>query len=248
MDIDTVLFLEAGNRTLGRVFDVMGNVASPIYCVRFNCADDIKRKNLAIGMKVYVAPQTKYTNFIVLSHIMKQKGCDASWENDNEVPEDCNEFSDDEEERLVRRKKAQNQRNQNRISESDAKLPDKIQIKNEPSTSNNYSLHKNWPRNKRTFNNPARFYKDNRCGDYNQHKASPNEYNHSWHTVAMHKIMPLQTGVPAPLQQGNHPKLTSNYYPNPFALQMSYNQFNQRAFPPLPPPMPYEQPKQPKKK
>lgn len=235
MDIDTVLFLEAGNRTLGQVFDVMGNVASPIYCVRFNCADDIKHKDLTIGMKVYVAPQTDYTNFIVLSNLMRQKGCDASWENDNEVPEDYNEYSDDEEERLARRRKTQKQRNQNRKSESDAQLPDKIKIKNETSTINIYSNRKNWPRNNRTFNNPANFYKDNRgynnrCADHNQHKVSPMEYNHSWHTAAMHNIMPLQTGLP-------------EYYPNPFALQMNYNQFNQQAFPSLPPPMTFEQQK-----
>lgn len=246
MDIDTVLFLEAGNRTLGQVFDVMGNVASPMYCVRFNCADDIKRKDLTIGMKIYVAPQSQYTNFIILSNLMKQKGCDASWENDNEVPEDCNEFSDDEEERLARRRKAQKQRNQNRISESEVHLPDKIQIKNETSTTNNYSHRKTWPRNKHTFNNSARFYKDNRgynnnrCADYNQQKESPIEYNHSWHTAAVHNIMPLQSGIPALLQQGTHPKPTSNYYPNPFTMLMNYNQFNQQAFPPLPPPMPYE--------
>lgn len=227
----------------------MGNVASPMYCVRFNCKDDIKRKNLTIGMKVYVAPQTEYTNFIVLSNLMKQKGCDASWENDNEVPEDCNEFSDDEEERLARRKKAQKQRNQNRIPGSVAQLPDKIQIKNEPSTSNNYSLRKNWPRNKRTFNNSARLYKDdrgrnnNRCEDYNQQKELPINYNHSWHTAAMHNIMPLQSGMRTLLQQGTHAKPTSNYYANPFTMQLNYNQFNQQAFPPLPPPMPYEHPK-----
>lgn len=247
MDIDTVLFVEAGNRTLGQVFDVMGNVASPIYCVRFNSADDINRKCLAIGMKVYVAPQTKYTKIIVLSDLMKQKGCDASWENDNEVPEDCNEFSDDEEERMARRKNAQKQRNQNRIPESDVQFrPDKIQIKNEPSTSNNHTQCKNWPRNNRASNNPARFYKDNRCADYNQHKVSPIEYNHSWHTATMNNIMPLQTGMPALLQQGTHSKPASNYYPNPFALQMNHSQFNQQAFPPLPPPMPYEQSKKTK--
>lgn len=243
MDIDTVLFLEAGNRTLGQVFDVMGNVASPIYCVRFNCSDDIKRKDLTIGMKVYVAPQTEYTSFIVLSDLMRQKGCDASWENDNEVPEDCNEFSDDEEERLARRKKAQKQRNQNRISDSDAQLPDKVQIKNEPSTSNNYNHRKNGPRTNGTFYKDNRGYNNNRFDGYNQHKVSPIEYNHSWHTAAMHNIMPLQTAMPAFLPPGIYPKPTSNYYPNPFALQMNYNQLNQQAFPPLPPPMPYEQPK-----
>lgn len=251
--------MEAGNRTLGQVFDVMGNVASPIYCVRFNSADDIKNRNLTIGMKVYVAPQTEYTNFIVLSKLMKQKGCDASWENDHEVPEDCNEFSDDEEERLVRRRKAEKQRNRNRTLESDAQLPDKIQIKNEPSTSNHYSHRENWPRNNRTFNdkskakNPTKFYKDNRgynnrCADYNQHKKTPIEYNHSWHTATLYGFIPPQTGMPAIVQQDAHPQATPNYYPNPFAFQINSNQFTHQAFPPLPPTMPYEQLKHLKKK
>lgn len=182
VDIDTVLFLEKGNRTLGQVFDVMGNVSSPIYCVRFNTEQDIHTKNINVGLKVYVAPQTQYTNFIVLSDLMKQRGCDASWENDHEAPDDCNEYSDDEAERLARRQHSQKQRNRNRTSESSEQLPNKVSARNESNGSSNAYANANVNANANSnvnsnrrgrrpkFNRPAhtndrpptRFYKDNR--------------------------------------------------------------------------------------
>ena len=36
LDLDSILFLENGQRPLGRIFDVMGPVNQPFYCVRFN--------------------------------------------------------------------------------------------------------------------------------------------------------------------------------------------------------------------
>lgn len=182
VDIDTVLFLEKGNRTLGQVFDVMGNVSSPIYCVRFNTEQDIHTKNIKAGLQVYVAPQTQYTNFIVLSDLMKQKGCDASWENDHEAPDDFNEYSDDEAERLARREHNQKQRNRNRSSESSEQTPNKVSARNEsnPNPNTNANANANLNSNSNANSNrrgrrpkfnrpnntnnkpPTRFYKDNR--------------------------------------------------------------------------------------
>ena len=34
LDLDSVLFLDSGSRVLGRVFDVIGPVQRPYYCVR----------------------------------------------------------------------------------------------------------------------------------------------------------------------------------------------------------------------
>lgn len=265
VDIDTVLFLEKGNRTLGQVFDVMGNVASPIYCVRFNSAQDILTKNIKAGIQVYVAPQTEYTNFIVLSDLMKQKGCDASWENDHEAPDECHEFSDDETERLSRRKQNQRQRNRNRTSETSEQLPNKVTVKSEPNTNTNTNTSSNRRGRERrpNFNRsahprdrqPARFYKDNR-GYSNAHPDSTNLYqdhhrhqqqmpvhqNYSWHTASMQGMPPASTSLhpmSRPPYASNH-CLASNLYPNPFAMQanqMNYGPLNLQAFPPLPPPM-----------
>lgn len=255
VDIDTVLFLEKGNRTLGQVFDVMGNVASPIYCVRFNTTQDITANNITVGLQVYVAPQTEYTNFIVLANLMKEKGCDASWENDNEAPDDCNEFSDDEEERLHRRTKNQRQRNTNRSVEPNDQLPNKVTVKMEPNVSNHPNRRPNRfnNRGKHTNKPPQRFYKDNRgyanpgpSSSYHPHqRMQPVNHNHSWHTAQMHGMpqpstssqpmhppyAPPPYGAPMP----NHGQ--ANVYPNPFAFQQNFGgPFNLQAFPPLPPP------------
>uniref|UniRef100_A0A182QUU2 H/ACA ribonucleoprotein complex non-core subunit NAF1 n=1 Tax=Anopheles farauti TaxID=69004 RepID=A0A182QUU2_9DIPT len=86
LNLDTVLFLERGQRALGKIFDVIGQVNRPIYCVLFNSNQEVLSKNITVGMEVYCAPRTEYTSFIILSDLMRLKGSDASWMNDNEVP------------------------------------------------------------------------------------------------------------------------------------------------------------------
>lgn len=237
VDIDTVLFLDKGNRTLGQVFDVMGNVASPIYCVRFNKAQDIVEKKITIGAIVYVAPKTEHTSFIVLSELINQKGTDASWEDDIEPPTGCGDFSDDEEERIARRSRNQKQRNRNRSSISsdcgDGPLPNKLTVKRES------FIEKQRGRNRRPNDKSEahQFYKDNRgyastssnYTNFHQNRP-PRKYDHSWHTAGI--IPSTSTAIPIP--QG--------YYPNPFAMpHMNYGYFNLQAFPPLPPPMSMQQ-------
>lgn len=98
---------------LGQVFDVIGPVAVPIYCIRFNKHDDIAAKGIAVGDKVFFAPQTEYANFVILSQIMS-KGSDASWKNDIEPPDNLVDHSDDELERRIKRQtKAKRTQNPN---------------------------------------------------------------------------------------------------------------------------------------
>ena len=104
LNIDSVLFIERGRTTLGQIFDVIGPVANPIYCVRFNSNDDIKAKGISIGDKVFCAPRTEHTSYLVLSNIMG-RGSDASWKNDVEPPENLRDYSDDEQERKSRKSK-----------------------------------------------------------------------------------------------------------------------------------------------
>lgn len=53
-------------------------------------------------MEVYFAPRTKHTAYVFLEPLFQQRGSDASWENDQEPPEHCVDYSDDEEERKAK--------------------------------------------------------------------------------------------------------------------------------------------------
>ncbi|KAK3911734.1 H/ACA ribonucleoprotein complex non-core subunit NAF1 [Frankliniella fusca] len=108
LDIESVLFLDRGARPLGRIFDVMGPVKEPLYCVRFNSKQHIEEQNIKPDMLVYCAPQTEHSNFVFLQHLLMMKGSDASWKKDKEIPSSCQDFSDDEEE--ARLKKADNRK------------------------------------------------------------------------------------------------------------------------------------------
>lgn len=113
LDIDSVLFLDCGKKALGKVFDVIGQVSAPIYCIRFNSHEDIVAKNINTGDKVFCAPRTEYSSFVILTNIMG-RGSDASWKNDVEVPNNMIEYSDDEEERKARRPNRKSQNTQER--------------------------------------------------------------------------------------------------------------------------------------
>lgn len=104
LDLDTVLFLDNGKRALGRIFDVLGQVNQPIYCVRFNSAEQIQEKEILAGMKVFYNNQRpEHTSVVVLPNLLRYKGSDASWDHDIEPPEGCLEYSDDEAERSARK-------------------------------------------------------------------------------------------------------------------------------------------------
>ncbi|XP_058807309.1 H/ACA ribonucleoprotein complex non-core subunit NAF1 [Phymastichus coffea] len=92
LNLDTVLFIDKGQRALGRIFDVFGQVAEPHYCVRFNSSVQIQEKDIKVGMTVYYCPNTQYTSLVFLSELTKMKAADDIGE--DEAPQ----FSDDEEE------------------------------------------------------------------------------------------------------------------------------------------------------
>ncbi|XP_023936254.2 H/ACA ribonucleoprotein complex non-core subunit NAF1 [Bicyclus anynana] len=113
VDLDSVLFLESGAKTLGKVFDVFGPVTEPHYCVRFNSAEHVRERGVACGADVFIAPRTDHTSYVFLAGLMKMKGSDASWLNDIEPPPSHIEYSDDEEERKANKAKKEQQK-QNR--------------------------------------------------------------------------------------------------------------------------------------
>ncbi|KAI4486526.1 hypothetical protein M0804_005896 [Polistes exclamans] len=95
LNLDTVLFVDKGRKTLGRIEDVFGQVSDPHYSVRFNSLMHIKENGIYVGMEVYYCPNSPYTSLVFL-HELVTKGIDAETDTleDGEVPD----FSDDEEE------------------------------------------------------------------------------------------------------------------------------------------------------
>uniref|UniRef100_A0A1B0C9A0 H/ACA ribonucleoprotein complex subunit n=1 Tax=Lutzomyia longipalpis TaxID=7200 RepID=A0A1B0C9A0_LUTLO len=117
LDLDTVLFVDRGQKILGKIFDVLGPIDQPIYCVRFNSSSQIAEKNITVGMEVFWVSKPEHSSIVVVPNLMQQKGSDASWEHDVEPPEGCLDYSDDEQERNSRRTRRQQQQQQRRPNE-----------------------------------------------------------------------------------------------------------------------------------
>ena len=165
LDLESVLFLDKGQRPLGKVFDVIGPVMQPFYCVRFNSKEHVLEKKIEVGMPVFFAPRTEHTNFVFLAELMKMKGSDASWENDREPPAFACDYSDDEEERMAR--KAQKRKN---FVRDDPNAGDKKSASASPQLSNNAYV----PPSPRVQYNNA-FYRQERS--YNPRNYGPIRWN-----------------------------------------------------------------------
>ena len=120
LDIDSVLFFRDG-KSIGRVFDVIGLVCRPHYIIRFASSQSIELNSIFINMPVYfvlsnLTNHARYqdlTKFVLISQLKGVKGTDASWENNNEPPENVKEYSDDEEERKDQLKSKAKRKNKN---------------------------------------------------------------------------------------------------------------------------------------
>ncbi|KAL1497952.1 hypothetical protein ABEB36_008831 [Hypothenemus hampei] len=116
-DLDSMLFINnEGSKTkkfLGPIYDVLGQVSEPMYCVRFNSEEDIKAAAIKTGMQVFAAPKSdEFTKYVFVKELLKIKGSDASWLNDQEQPVELIDYSDDEEEKTARTQaKGVNKRN-----------------------------------------------------------------------------------------------------------------------------------------
>ncbi|TDG45524.1 hypothetical protein AWZ03_008030 [Drosophila navojoa] len=233
-DLDTVLFLEKGRKVLGQVFDVLGQVADPLYCVRFNSNQQIKERNINVGDIVYCAPQTEHTQFVILSKLMQVRGSDASWEHDVEPPARFIDYSDDEAEREARwelRKKRQRERTDS--TDSTETVTTATTSKTEASEaaprqrgrrdqrqSQNYSLG-NQQQQQRQHNQSR---SQSRDSEYNYHPS----YNPgSWHSNYYHNYHP--------------PAANFNMIPG-MGFPMPTHGYGYMQGPPLPPPPPPQHP------
>lgn len=220
LNLDTVLFLDKGNKALGQVFDVLGNVASPLYCVRFNSNDEIKTKNIEIGTTVYVAPRTEHTTFVCISDLMQAKKSDASKENDNEHSSDNSEYSDDEMERQKKSVRLGKSKPRDAIPPTEAYKYMRGSYRSPRGNRGQMGSFRRPPRGQYPFHGPAR--------PPPQH---PDNFYYSWHSNYQypHPSMPIR-----PLM-----------FPNPYAMPppqpygcpyIPPNVMQQPLFPPPPPP------------
>lgn len=258
-DLDTVLFLEKGRKVLGQVFDVLGQVADPLYCVRFNSNEQIKERGINIGDIVYCAPQTEHTQFVILSKLMQVRGSDASWEHDVEPPARFVDYSDDEAEREARfelRKKRQRERTNS--TDSVETVSTVTTETSEAPSSSTAASRQHGRRAQRESRQPNRNHNGN-PQQYQQHQqpqhqsrsqSRDSEYNYhpsynpgSWHSNYYHNYHPPAAnfnmmpgmGFPVPTHGYGYPPP-----PNPYAMPPP--PMHMGMPPPLPPSHMYPQP------
>ncbi|XP_058066086.1 H/ACA ribonucleoprotein complex non-core subunit NAF1 [Anopheles bellator] len=213
LNLDTVLFLERGARPLGKIFDVIGQVRSPLYCVLFNSNQEVIARNVTVGMEVFCAPRTEHTSFIILSELMRSKGSDASWRDDNEPPGSVCDYSDDEAERSARkgRKKCQRPEQSSNGAPTNLQQPYPYHQQQPPPHHQSRAPHFRSP----APSNRRNYYPRNQPSGYSWHhnfNSPRNQYPHHW---------PQQPRHPYPQQQQQYPQAAgpqgSSMLPNPFA-------------------------------
>lgn len=107
-------------QVLGLLFETFGRLQSPNYRVKFNNEEDFKKVKQRKGEKVfYVVPESQ---FVYTDTIKKIRGTDASNCHDEELPEDEQEFSDDEREMAAKHEKKR-KRKQKKSDKNTASLP-----------------------------------------------------------------------------------------------------------------------------
>ncbi|CAK7229473.1 hypothetical protein SBRCBS47491_007259 [Sporothrix bragantina] len=92
---------KADRTVVGVVADVIGNVRSPMYVLRFAQSSDLLKDGLAQGQDLFYP--TKHAQFVFTEELRNIKGSDASNLHDEEVGADEAEFSDDEKEAAYKR-------------------------------------------------------------------------------------------------------------------------------------------------
>ena len=57
----------------------------PFYSIRFNSREDLEKLKLEPGDSLFFSPD--FSEMVKIDKLLKQKGCDASWEDDKECPD-----------------------------------------------------------------------------------------------------------------------------------------------------------------
>ncbi|KAI8908999.1 Gar1/Naf1 RNA binding region-domain-containing protein [Gorgonomyces haynaldii] len=102
LDADTILLLQ-DRRPFGRIFDVFGPVTRPLYSVLFNNVEEMGEYQLRVGQEIFYIHNL--AKIVMTQPLKRMKGTDASNINDEELPPEEQEFSDDEMEAQFKKKK-----------------------------------------------------------------------------------------------------------------------------------------------
>ena len=101
----------ADMKSIARVFEIFGPVKTPYYSILVQSSDHANEIGLMPGDTVYVVPgDLDLTSYVFTTKLLSEKGCDASWKNDHEVPTEYQDYSDDEQESLRRKKSSSKQK------------------------------------------------------------------------------------------------------------------------------------------
>eukprot|EP00731_Ephydatia_muelleri_P004079 Em0002g255a len=74
---------------LGEIFETFGPVKNPFYSLLINSEQELG-PSLAPGQLIYVVSNNQsLTSYVFTAELMKQRGCDASWRGDIEVPSEA---------------------------------------------------------------------------------------------------------------------------------------------------------------
>lgn len=88
---------------VGLLYEVIGRLQSPVYTIRFNTSEEAENFKDKKGSKIFYVESS--AEFLSTQHIRQFKGTDASNWHDEEIPEEEQEFSDDEKEALSKKNK-----------------------------------------------------------------------------------------------------------------------------------------------
>lgn len=106
---DESIFCFQDRTVIGPLCETFGRLQQPVYRVKFNTPEEFERFKHTKGQSVYYVVPDSY--FVYTDSIKNLRGTDASNCHDEEIPEDEQEYSDDERElaaKQARKKKRQN--------------------------------------------------------------------------------------------------------------------------------------------
>ena len=190
LNLDSCLFL-ANRKLLGKVYEIFGPVKLPYYLV------GIEKGAASCKDKVFYTSQTpEYFQYALTKNLMKMKGSDASWLGDVEPPEHCLDYSDDEQERQVKRDRKEARKAL--AAEADGVLPSS-------SSGNNKRKHggkkaqQSWTNRSQVYNNSNTSASYNQCeeGWVNALSNMPGRRPRNGHNRQQHRPPSHNSGMNA---------------------------------------------------
>ena len=232
---ESSVFCLKDRTVIGLLFETFGRIQSPVYRIQFNSDEELNKFKDKVGEEVYyVVPDSQ---FVYTESIKQIKGTDASNCHDEELPEEEQEFSDDEAEAAAKLSKKK-RKNKNKPQDKSKRRRDFDQPnRDQPFTNNLYNPY--------GYNTPASVPRlpgsqqtpVNQCivpnNSYDQWQNQPPQYNPAYQQAPLqNQAIPNQ----APQHQNCNPQgqfHQNGIYNVPQTLpQLPYHsQYNQPYYP-----------------